>query len=106
MQPIIIIQMMKNWITPSIENHETLSLIGDMIAFADSNNISFSCEGEKPSWASCAAKASMLGDLAIAMQTLASTTIQNEAFNPQKFFVQVVDLSADRTKNLASDLYM
>jgi hypothetical protein len=47
----------------------------------------------------------MLGDLAIAMQTLASTTIQNEAFNPQEFLVQVVDLS-DRTKNLASDLYM
>ena len=58
---------MKNWITPSVENHETLSVSGDIrIAFADSNNTS-----------------SMLGDLAIAMQTLASTTIQNEAFNPQ-----------------------
>jgi hypothetical protein len=89
----------------SVENHETLSLSEGMIAFADSNNVPFSCEGEGPSWASCAAKASMLGDLAIAMQTLASTTIQNEAFNPQEFLVQAVDLS-DRTKNLASDLYM
>jgi hypothetical protein len=88
-----------------VENLETQSLSEDMIAFADGNNISFCCEDEKPTWASCAAKVSILGDLAITMQTLASTTIQNEDFNPGEFLVQVVELS-NRTNNLASDLYM
>lgn len=52
----------------------------------------------------CAAKASVLGNLAVALQTLASSTVQNEAFNPSEFLVHVVELS-NRTQNLASDLY-
>ena len=87
----------------SVENHETPSLSENMIAFAESNEDSFSCDPKKSSWMSCAAKASAIGDLAIAMQTLASRTIEDETFNQLEFLVQVVELS-DRTQNLALDL--
>ena len=88
----------------SVENHETPSLCENIMAFAESNEASFSCDPKKSSWMSCAAKASAIGDLAIAMQTLASRTIEDETFNQSEFVVQVVELS-DRTQNLALDLY-
>ena len=86
-----------------VKNHETISISEDTLAFAESDNISFSCD-DKRSCMSFAAKASVLGHLAVPMQTLVSTTVLNEAFILSEFLVQGLKLS-NRTRKLASDLY-
>ena len=58
-------------------------------------------ENESPSWVICAAKASLLGDLTLELQTLASK-VKNDNFNLSEFLVQAAELS-DCSQKLASD---
>jgi hypothetical protein len=58
-------------------------------------------ENESPSWVICAAKASLLGDLTLELQTLASK-VKNDNFNLSEFLVQAAELS-DCSQRLASD---
>ena len=58
-------------------------------------------ENECPSWVICAAKASLLGNLTLELQTLASK-VKNDNFNLSEFLVQAAELS-DCSQKLASD---
>ena len=49
-------------------------------------------ENESPSWVICAAKASLLGNLTLELQTLASK-VKNDNFNLSEFLVQAAELS-------------
>ncbi len=59
-------------------------------------------ENESPSWVICAAKASLLGDLTLELQTLASK-VKNDNFNLSEFLVQAAELS-ECSQRIASDL--
>ena len=58
-------------------------------------------ENESPSWVICAGKASLLGNLTLELQTLASK-VKNDNFNLSEFLVQAAELS-DCSQRLASD---